>query len=450
MAINKAANGSSEINSKDILKIAIPATLAFITEPLAGLVDLTVIGRLGDAALLAGVVLGGLAFSTLASLASFLRIGTAGLSAQAVGAKDKDEGLVHLLRAAIFALFLSLIAIIFMRPIIDLAAFLLAPSEKSLKPYEIYFATRIWSGPFVLLNFALLGWFYGRGAATIGMLLQILIHVLNIILSIIFVYIFNLEVFGVALATLIGQACSSLLGIYLVIRHFGFGRKILQLISRKNLLDLAAIKRFFALSRDLMIRSALLMFSFAWFTAQVSRMGDIILSANEILIYFMLISAYFLDGQAQAAEVLCGKAVGAKDKVQFISALRLTIFWAFLIGFILFIIWLVAGELLINLMSTNEAIREQAKNYIFIAALTALSGVSAFVLDGVMAGATLGTIIRNAMAISAIIYLLSAIILQNLFGLNGLWVAIHIFFLARSIIFAIALKYKWKKLFSQN
>ncbi|MCF6343727.1 MAG: MATE family efflux transporter [Devosiaceae bacterium] len=438
---------SKTVNNKDVLLIAVPATLAFITEPLAGLVDLTVIGRLGDAGLLAGVVLGGLAFATLISLMFFLRLGTAGLTAQAIGAKQKDDGLIHFVRAAILGLVFSIVFIIFMQPIISMAAVLLAPSENSSQPYETYFMVRIISSPFVLVNFALLGWFYGRAAATTGMVLQLLIHIVNIILSIAFVYLFNMGVFGVALATLIGQVVAAFVGLYLVFRHFGTFEKISSLISISSLLNIKAIKRLFSLSRDLMIRSAVLMFTFAWFTAQVSRMGDVVLAANEILIYFMLVTAYFLDGQAQAAEALCGRALGAKDKANFIQAIKLTSLWGFGIGFLLLLFWLIFGTYLIDFMSTNEAIREQAKIYIFVAALTAITGVGAFVLDGVMAGATLGSTIRNGMVASAAIYLISAIILQNLFGLNGLWAAMHVFFLARTIIFAFALRAKMPKLF---
>ncbi len=442
-------NRAKSVTHKDVLLIALPATLAFITEPLAGLVDLTVIGRLGDASLLAGVVLGGLAFSFIISFMFFLRLGTAGLTAQAIGAKQKDDGLVHFTRAALLGFVLGIISIILMMPLIYYGAILLAPSENSYQPYSIYFSIRLYSAPFVLINFALLGWFYGRAAATTGMALQLLIHIVNIILSIIAVYIFNLGVMGVAFATLIGQVAATFVGLYLVFRHFGSINKIRSLISIKALLDSSDIKRLFALSRDLMIRSAVLMFTFAWFTAQVSRMGDIILSANELLIYFMLVSAYFLDGQAQAAEALCGRAVGAKDKADFIQSIKLTLLWGFAIGFLLFLFWLFFGSYLIDFMSTNEQVREQAKLYIFVAALTALTGVGAFVLDGVMAGATLGTIIRNGMVASAATYLISAIILQDLYGLNGLWAAMHIFFIARTIIFTLALRHKMPGIFAQ-
>ncbi len=438
---------TTQVRHKDVMAIALPATIAFITEPLAGLVDLTVIGRLGDAGLLAGVVLGGLAFSVFISLAFFLRLGTAGLTAQAIGAREKGDGLSHFIRAAMLALLLGFLMIILMKPIEWFSALLLVPSENAYASYATYFNIRVFSAPFTLINFALLGWFYGRAEATTGMLLQLLIHGVNIILSILLVYIFNMGVMGVAIATLIGQALAAIVGVYLVIHHFNGWQKTKSFINKNELFDMKAIKRLFSLSRDLMIRSAVLMFTFAWFTAQVSRMGDVTLAANELLLYFLLISAYFLDGQAQAAEALCGRAIGANDKQSFVQSLKLTLFWGFLIGFLLFIFWVFAGGYLIDFMSTNEEIREKAKLYLIIAALTSFTGVGAFVLDGVMAGATLGSTIRNGMVASAAIYLVFAIILQKFFGLNGLWIAMHVFFIARTIIFAFALRGKMASLF---
>jgi len=438
---------STKVTHKAVLSIAIPATIAFITEPLAGLVDLTVIGRLGDAGLLAGVVLGGLAFSVIISLMFFLRIGTAGLTAQAIGAKEKDDGLSHFARAFLLALILGVLAICLLIPLKWLAEILLVPSKNAYQAYSTYFSIRIFSAPFVLINFALLGWFYGRAAATTGMLLQLLIHGFNIFFSILLVQGFGMGVLGVAVGTLIGQMISTFVGLFLIARHFGGLKKSLELVSISQIFNLVAIKRLFSLSRDLMIRSGVLMFTFAWFTAQVSRMGDVTLAANELLLYFLLITAYFLDGQAQAAEALCGKAIGANDKQAFLDSIKLTMFWALIIGFFLFLFWLIFGGYLIDFMSTNLAIRQEAKSYIFITALTAFTGVGAFVIDGVMAGATMGSTIRNGMVISAAIYLIFAIILQSLFGLNGLWVAMHVFFIARTIIFAFFLWRKMPKLF---
>jgi MATE family, multidrug efflux pump len=428
------------VRHRDVWSIALPATLAFTTEPLAGLVDLTVIGRLGDAGLLAGVVLGGVAFAMFISLVTFLRLGTAGLTAQAVGAKDQNEGLVHLVRAVLLGASIGTVMIVFSAPISWLAALFLAPGPASTPAYETYFGIRLWSAPFATINFALLGWFYGRAKATTGMWLQMLIHGLNVVFSIILVQGFGMAVAGVAFGTLIGEVVAALVGLWLAARYFGGFKRLFLLVRPADIVDARALGQLFSLSRDLMIRSGVLMFTFAWFTARTSRMGDVTLAANELLLYFMLITAFFLDGQAQAAEQLCGKAVGANHQPAFDRAVKLTHFWGLGIGFALFVFWLFSGPLLIDFMTTNADIRAEARLYLFWAALTAFTGVIPFVLDGVMQGATLGAVIRNGMVASAAIYVVAALILEPLYGVAGLWAAIHIFFVARAAIFWVAVQ----------
>jgi Na+-driven multidrug efflux pump len=233
----------------------------------------------------------------------------------------------------------------------------------------------------------------------------------------------------------------------LVVRHFGGPARIRALASWPRLLDTTALKRVFGLSRDLMIRSAALMSAFGWFTAQTSRLGEVPLAANELLMHFTMVTAFFLDGQAQAAEQLCGKAVGANYRPAFGQAMRLSLAWGMAIGFGLFVFWLVAGGVLIDFMTTSEPVRMEARMHLTIAALTAFTGVLPFVMDGIMTGATLNTIIRNGMLVSLAIYLAAAAALQPAMGVTGLWLAIHVFFVARGVIFLVAVQRKMPSLF---
>ncbi len=148
-----------EVSSRDVLRIAVPASIAFITEPVAGLVDITVIGRLGDAALLGGVVIAALVFDFIFSLAYFLRIGTAGLTAQAIGARDPRDGLLHVARAIGVGLVAGALMIALQVPLFWLAASAMAPTPDVADAFAGYFHVRIWSAPFSLINYALLGWF---------------------------------------------------------------------------------------------------------------------------------------------------------------------------------------------------------------------------------------------------------------------------------------------------
>ncbi|MCD7059071.1 MATE family efflux transporter [Pelagibacterium xiamenense] len=436
------------VRNKDVWAIALPASLAFITEPVAGVVDTAVIGQLGDAGLLGGLALGTVAFSVIFALAFFLRFGTAGLVAQAVGAHDPKDGLLHLARAMLVAVVLGLALLALSVPVYWFFAATLAPPEQSQAAFADYLFTRLWSVPFVFINYVLLGWFYGRAAAKTGMVLQILINVVNIVLSIAFVFGLGWGVVGVAAATVIGQVCASAIGLVIAVRHYGGIAGILAATPRAALLDLTAIQRMVGISRDLIIRSAALMGAFAFFAAQRARMGEVILSASTILLQLFAISAFFLDGLATATEQLCGRAVGANWRPAFETSVRLSLLWGLVIGGALTIILLTFGWVAIDLMTTNAAVRENARTYLVMAALTPLTGMTAFVYDGIMIGATLNVTMRNGMLASLAIYLATAIILQPLLGLWGLWLALHVLLLTRAGIYAVAIERRKADLFT--
>jgi MATE family multidrug resistance protein len=424
-----------EVKSRDVFRIAIPASIAFITEPLVGLVDITAIGRLGDAGLLGGLVLGALVFDTIFSLAYFLRLGTAGLTAQAIGARDPRDALMHVSRAILVAVIFGVLLIALTQPLLWASNTVLAPDPSVKAALATYFAVRILGAPFSLINYALLGWFYGRANARTGMALQILIHGVNIGLNIVFVFGLGWGVAGTAAATVCGNAAAALVGMYVLARHFGGVRKLVGLIVPAELFDAAALRRMFSLSRDITIRSIALMASYAYFAAVGSRAGEVVLSGNALLMNFMMVSSFFLDGVAQASEQLCGKAVGANWRPAFDGAVRLAMIWAMLIALAVASIWMIGGQALIEVMSTNADVRTHAETYLPMVALAAVTGAPAFVMDGVLAGATLNTLMRNGMLLALAVYLLVAPLLQHAWGNTGLWLAIQLFLVLRGGIF---------------
>lgn len=437
-----------DVRSRDVFAIAVPASVAFITEPLAGLVDITVIGRLGDAGLLGGLVLGALVFDFIFSLAYFLRIGTAGLTAQAIGSRDPRDGLLHAARAIAVGFAAGILMILLTGPLLWLATAFMAPGPEPRAALAAYFAVRIWAAPFALINYALLGWFYGRAAATTGMTLQILIHGVNIVLSTWFVYGLGWGVPGVALGTVLGEASACLLGLALLVRHFGGPRKLLALIVPAELLDVSALRRMLAMSRDLMIRSIAIMGAYAWFAAQGSRMGEVPLGANAILMNLLMISAFFLDGLAQAAEQLCGKAVGANWRPAFDRAYGLAFRWGLVIAGFLTVVWYVGGSVAIDLMTTSQPVRDYAHGFLWLAALSSLTGMPAFVYDGVLIGVTLNVTMRNGMLASLAVFLALDALLQPLWGNAGLWASLHAFFLVRAAYYWYALRRRQAQLFA--
>lgn len=435
------------VTSRDVWSIALPASLAFITEPLVGFTDITVIGRLGDANLLGGLVLGALAFDIIFALTFFLRLGTAGLTAQSIGARDADDGLVHLVRACLIGFTIGVLLIALTWPLELVLAKVLGATPGIQPAFDAYLSTRLWSAPLVLINYSLLGWFYGRAAATQGMMLQMLVNGINVLTCIVLVFGLHMGVVGVALGAVAGHAVAAIVGLALVVRHFGSVARMRTLVSWIRLREAAALGKLFALSRDLTIRSAALMSAFAYFTAQTARVGEISLASNAVLMQFLMISAFFLDGQGQAAEQLCGKAVGANYRPGFERALALTLGWGLAVSVAMFAMFWFGGDWLISVMTASPEVQADAHHYLIFAAITAFTGMPAFVMDGVMSGATLNTVIRNGMVVSFAVYLALALTLQPLLGVTGLWIAINTFFVTRAVIFYAATRWKLPQLF---
>jgi putative MATE family efflux protein len=436
------------VTSRDVWRIALPASLAFITEPLVGFTDITVIGRLGEADLLGGLVLGALVFDFLFSLAYFLRIGTAGLTAQAIGARDPRDGLLHASRALVLAAIIGIAMIVLSTPLLWIVDVLLAPQPGVREALALYFGIRIWGAPFALINYVMLGWFYGRAAATTGMSLQILLHGVNIVCCILFVYGVHWGVAGAAFATLLGEIVAASAGLVLFVRHFGGLRPLLARIAPGELREVQALRRLVGLNRDLLIRSASLMAAYAWFAAQGSRMGEVQLSANAVLLNQLMIVAFFLDGIAQAAEQLGGKAYGANWRPAFDRAYGLAFAWGLAISAGLGLAWYFGGDAMIGLMTTNTDVRAAAHEYLWIAALSALTAMPAFVYDGILIGLTQNIMMRNGMVASLLVFLAAALLLKAPFGNLGLWLALHIWFVSRGAYYWVSLERRRKALFA--
>jgi Na+-driven multidrug efflux pump len=246
----------------------------------------------------------------------------------------------------------------------------------------------------------------------------------------------------------IGEVAATALGLVLFARRFGGLRAMLARIDLTELRHADSLWRLVALNRDLMIRSVSLMGAYAWFAAQGSRMGEVMLSANAILLNLLMIGAFFLDGMAQAAEQLCGKAYGANWRPAFDRAYGLSFAWGLVLSIGLGILWYFGGDMLIGVMTTNAEVRSAAHQYLWIAALCALTFMPAFIYDGILIGVTLNTVMRNGMVASLVVFLAAAWLLQNALGNLGLWLALHIWFLARGGFYWLALERRRGALFS--
>lgn len=423
-------SGAPRLTHRGVLSLSLPIILSNIATPLLGVTNTAVIGRLGEAHLIGAVAIGAAVFTFLFWGFGFLRMGTTGLTAQAAGAHDRVEIATILARALLIAAVAGLALILLRQPLAWASLALMKPSAAVEEGARAYVVIRIWSAPFTLANYALLGWFIGLGHMRTTLLLQLVLNGANIILNVALVNGFGWGVQGVALGTLIAEILAAALGLWIAFRHSGL---VAAGLNWRRVLDRPALARMLALNGDLMLRTLALQVAFTFFTAQAARADDVILAANEVLLQFLSMSAYLLDGFAFATEALTGRAIGAAHREGFREAVRLSSLWACGIALAASLAFFAAGGTIIDAITTNAAVREAARLYLPWAALAPIAGVACFQLDGIFIGATRTRAMRDMMAISLAIFFLAWAALTPAFGNHGLWASLIVFFAARGL-----------------
>lgn len=420
-----------EVTHATVLRLAMPMTFAYLSVPLVGVVATAVIGQLGEAALIGGIAVGAIVLDIVFTTFNFLRAGTTGLTAQAYGADDAGETVAILARALIVAAISGVLILILQWPLIEGGVALMDPGAAVAAPMREYLHVRIWASPFALVNFVLLGWLLGLGRSPTVLAVQTLYAGLNIVLSVWFVLGLDWGVGGVAWASVLAELVTVLVQVPLVLRLAPLHARP----SRAHIFDWTGFSRLVGVNRDIMIRSFALLFAFAFFTRQGAQFGEVTLAANAVLMHFFMLSSYFLDGFATAAEQLAGRAVGARFRPAFERVVRLTTVWGLTVALVLSALVALLGPSVIELMTTAPEVRATAHRYLVWAALTPLIATIAFQMDGIFIGATWSRDMRNMMLLSVLVYLIAWYVLTPLFGNHGLWAALLIFLGARSITF---------------
>ena len=416
----------SEVTTARVFAIAGPAMVANLTTPLIGIVSTTAIGRLGDAPLLGGVAMASFIFDCLFWLFGFLRMSTLAFTAQAIGAGDTRELRVHLVRGLALAVVIGCGLIALQVPLSAITFRLMGGSEAVTDAAKAYFAVRIWSAPLALANYAVLGWLIGQARARLALLVQVAINLVNMIATVVLVLELNTGIAGAAAATIVAEACGLVLGLVIAIRLSGGSLAVVRAV----VLDRDALVRMLAVNRDIMIRTAALIAAFLFFVAQGARAGDVTLAANAVLNNFLLASAFFLDGLANAAEQLCGQALGARDRTAFTGATRLVVAWGFGFAFVVAASLALFGPRLIDVMTTSEDVRLAVRAYLLFVVVSPLLSVFAFAFDGIYIGATWARDMRNLMLASLAAFLAAWFALRS-FGNAGLWAAQLVHYAAR-------------------
>ena len=425
-----------DVTHRLVLSIAIPMTLGFMTTPLLGLTSTAVVGHMGNPEALAGLAIGAMLFDLILGSFNFLRASTTGLTAQAYGRRDQHEQQAVFWRALISALGCGL-ALLCLSPLLMAAGLKLMGAEGAIaEATSTYFSIRMLAAPAALANYAILGFVLGRGQGNVGLLLQALINGINILLSIYLGLSLGWGVAGVAWATLAGEMVGALAGLFIVLSRFGKAERPAwsEISSRHRLAEL------FALNRDILIRTFVLIGAFTIMTRIGTSFGAVTLAANAVLMNFFLLSGYYLDGLANAAEQITGRAIGARYRPAFDRGLKLTTLWSFGLAAIVSVFFFLAGPWLISVLTTSPEVRQAAGAYLPWAAVTGLTGALAFLMDGVFIGATWSADMRNRMLMSFAGYLLMLAVFVPLFGNHGLWLAMNAFLLFRGFFLAMLVR----------
>jgi MATE family multidrug resistance protein len=426
----------SKVTTAQVFAIAGPAMIANLTTPLIGIVSTTAIGRLGDATLLGGVAMASVLFDCMFWLFAFLRMSTVAFTAQSIGVGEPGEVPAILVRGFIVAAVIGAGLIVLQLPLLSVLLGAMGGSEGVSRAAKTYFVIRIWSAPLALSNYVVLGWLIGQARARLALGVQIAINLINAVATVLLVLVFNTGIAGAAIAAIIAEASGLLLGV-LIARRLARGRFS---VPRPTLFDRVKLMRMLAVNRDIMMRTAALIVVWLFFAAQGARAGDAALAANSVLNNFLLVSAFFLDGLANAAEQLCGRALGARDRHAFAGAVRLVVTWGFGFALVVMAVFALLGPALIDFMTASPEVRHLARDFLLFVTLSPLLSVFAFAYDGVYIGATWARDMRNLMALSLVIFLSAWFLLRG-YGNTGLWGALLIHYAARGGL--EALRYPW-------
>lgn len=421
-----------DITNRRVLKIALPIVLSNVTIPILGAVDTGVVGQMGEAAPIGAVGIGAVVLSAIYWIFGFLRMGTTGLAAQALGQGNRAEVAALLTRVLMIGFAGGALIILMQMPILW-AAFRISPASAEVEALARgYMQIRIWSAPAAIAVFGITGWLIAQERTRAVLVLQLWMNGVNMVLNLWFVLGLGWGVNGVALATFLAEWSGLAMGLYLCRAAFRVPdwRNWARVFDRVKLVKMAQV------NSDILIRSLLLEGIFLSFLFLGADFGDVTLAANQVLLQFLNITAYALDGFAFSVEALVGQAVGARAlpvlrrSVRVASLLGLGAAVLLAAGFALF------GNDIVALMATSTEVQEAAAAYLPWMVCVPVLALASFMLDGVFIGATRTADMRNMMALSTLVYAGAAFALVPVFGNHGLWMALLISFVARGVTLA--------------
>lgn len=417
--------------NRRILRLAVPSIVSNITVPLLGLVDVTIVGHLGATAYIGAIAVGGLLFNILYWNFGFLRMGTSGLTSQAYGRRDAGGQVEVLIQAVSVGLISALVILLLQYPVERLAFYLLDTSPEVEKYAVTYFRVCVWGAPAVLTMYGFKGWFVGMQNSRFPMYIAITVNVINILCSLCFVFGLGMKVEGVALGTVVAEYSGLLLALWLWRRHY---KNLRDRIAWRGSLRLSAMRRFFAVNRDIFLRTACLIAVTTFFTSSGARQGDVVLAVNTLLMQLFTLFSYIMDGFAYAAEALTGRYVGACDLRQLRRAVRNLFGWGIGMSALFTLLYMIGGKNFLGLLTDDREVIRLAGEYYYWVLAIPFTGFAAFLWDGILIGATATRQMLWAMIVAAFAFFVIYYAFAGGKNNHVLWLAFLIYLGLRGIM----------------
>lgn len=421
--------------NKRILQLAVPSIISNITVPLLGLVDVAIVGHIGDAAYIGAIAVGSMLFNVIYWLFGFLRMGTSGMTSQALGRRDLAEVLRLLVRSLSIGVGIGVLFFVLQKWLIGCGLWAMSPEADVVELARRYCYVCIWGAPAVLGLYGFTGWFIGMQNTRIPMMVSLTQNVVNIIASLLLVFVGGLTVEGVALGTVIAQWWGFLMACLFYRFHY---RRLSKYDYRRHLFAAEPLKQFFSLNKDIFLRTLCLVAVNLFFTAAGSRESTIVLAVNTLLMTLFTIFSYFMDGFAYAAEALSGKYYGARNMGAFREVVRSTMGFGAVVAVGFTLLYIVGGENFLSLLTSDKQVIAASGEYFWWAVLIPLSGMSAFVFDGIFVGITRS----KSMLCSTAIASASFFGLHPFLGNHALWLAFILYLLLRGIVLFVIYRKK--------
>lgn len=397
--------------------------LGQVTIPLVGVVDTFVIGRTGDAAALAAVALGATIVNFLLWAFGFLRMGMTGLAAQAQGAGDARVVEALVLRGLLVGMGAGAVMFALRVPLTTGALAVFAGTPALDRTASAFMTARLTSAPATLALYAINGWLLGLGRTRPALVLQIVLNLANILLDSWLVWGLHMGARGVGLGTASAEWIALAVGLAMTARLLPPGVIGRMATGWREIVDTRALRTLVVINADIMVRTIALLVMFSWFTNAGARLGTVQLAANQLLMQFVAVAAFVLDGFCFTTEARVGQAIGARDPAAMRRAIRLTGEFALGSGLVFALIFAALGRAIIAAITPDPQIRAAADAMLMFAAAVPVIGMPAWLLDGVFIGATEGRALRNAAVIATSLYILGDIALRP-WGAAGMWAAL--------------------------